>query len=493
MADVILFQPSTGFYDDLVKSIPLGLLAISRYLVQEDYKVKIIDQRIDKKWKKNLLKELDKHPLCFGTTSTTGQQIITAINVSKIVKENSEVKLVWGGNHPSLLPKQTLANEYIDIVLVGEADYSFCNLVKCIESGKSLGGVNGIYYKHNGKIIENPPEALLDLNSMPSLPYELIDINSYSNFSYGRDILMETSRGCPYSCTFCYEPGFNRRKWRSLTAENVIKNIKFVVDKFKVNDICFSDSNFFVDVERINKIVDWIIEEDINIRWNCQTSLNFLTKYDDEWLTKIEKSGLKWLEIGVESGSQRILDTIYKNMVTPNQIIDFNRKLKNFSNIIPKYNFITGFPTETDEDLKKTTNLILKLLKENPTAIIQALFSATPYPGTEFYDESIKNGFIPPSKLEDWAKFDPMEWISNIPWLDKNRIKRLKLLYFSSLFIDNKLDIHKKSFILEFFEKLYKPIGMYRFKTHSTFLQFELPLLNSYLHIQKVFRGIKLI
>lgn len=484
MADVILFQPSMGFYDGVVKSIPLGLLSISRYLDKEDYKIKIIDQRADKNWENNLKKELKKLPICFGTTSTTGYQIKNALEVSKIVKSESDVPIIWGGIHPTLLPIQTLKNKNIDVVVKGEGELSFYNLVKNIEKNKSLEDIKGICYKRDNKTIENANGPFLDLNKLPQTPYHLVNLNDYSHFSFGKDISMETSRGCPNKCAFCFEPLVNRRKWRSIKPTKVIETIKLVVDKFKVNNIWFSDDNYFKEIKRANAIAEGIINEGLDIHWNCGAHVNSLSRCTNEELLKIEKSGLKWLSMGVESGSQDILNSINKN-ITPKRVIDLNKKLKNFNEIIPKYNFMTGFVSETDEDLKKTTYLILRLLKDNPNAIIQALYSVTPYPGIEIFNIAVKNGFIPPTDLEGWIDFNPECWISNIPWLNKKQIKKLKLLYFSSLFIDNKISLHKKLFMLELFKKIYKPIGKYRFKSHSTKFPIELLLLDLYFDIHK--------
>ena len=261
MSDVLLFQPATGFYDKIVKSIPLGLLSISRYLDKEGYKIKIIDQRVDGNWQNNLKKELKKSPICFGTTSATGYPIYNALNASKFVKDNSDIPVVWGGIHTTLLPKQTIANKNIDVVMKGEGELTFYNLVKDIEKNKSLENVKGICYKEGRKIIENVNASYLDLNELPLVPYHLIKFKDYSQFSYGRDISMETSRGCPMNCTFCYEPVVSNHKWRCMEPKKVIENIKYVVDKFKVNNIWFLDDNFFVDIKRANKIVDGIINE----------------------------------------------------------------------------------------------------------------------------------------------------------------------------------------------------------------------------------------
>ena len=126
MSDVVLVFPKSSFLEKAMKHVylPLALLN-SVVFVEKEYSVKIIDQRIDSNWKNNLLKELKKKPLCVGVTSLTGEQIKYALEISKIVKEESDVPVVWGGAHANILPEQTLRNEYVDFVIQGEGEILF--------------------------------------------------------------------------------------------------------------------------------------------------------------------------------------------------------------------------------------------------------------------------------------------------------------------------------------------------------------------------------
>jgi radical SAM superfamily enzyme YgiQ (UPF0313 family) len=205
--------------------------------------------------------------------------------------------------------------------------------------------------------------------------------------------------------------------------------------------LLITDDNFLVDKKRGLEIAKKISNLSEDITWDCECSANILNSLTDDELKILEKSGLRLISIGIESGSPRIIKSIKKN-VNIAEVLNLNKRLRKFKGLIAKYNFMTGYPNETYSDLKKTTNLVLKLIKDNPQAICQSLFSIAPYPGTEFYDQAIKNGFIPPNNFEEWSNFNPEDWIDISPWINKKRKWKLKKLYYASFFIDKKLELY---------------------------------------------------
>jgi anaerobic magnesium-protoporphyrin IX monomethyl ester cyclase len=193
--DVILIQPRhrLGHGPSRRVSLPLGLLAVATPLDVAGYKVRIIDQRTEPDWEQSLLAELKTKPIGVGVTAMTGAPIWWALKASEIVKQNSDVPVVWGGVHPSLLPQQTLENQYVDIVVQGEGEETFFELVKALGNKEPLAKVKGIWYKEGGEIKQNPPRPFIDLNQ-----------KTHTMSISGRGVLhIETSRGCPFSCAFC--------------------------------------------------------------------------------------------------------------------------------------------------------------------------------------------------------------------------------------------------------------------------------------------------
>src|SRR3989344_5221212 len=176
MKKITLYDPIPDMIPDPLP-LPTELLAIAS-LLDKDYEIKIFDFRSDKE---EVIKQA-KESICFGLTCLTGLQISDGLEVAKAVrKANPKVPLVWGGWHPSLLPEQTIKNEYVDIIVKGQGERTFYELVKAIDKGKSLKEIKGITYKKDVKILHNIDRPLEDLNNFRRLPYYLVDVNRYIN------------------------------------------------------------------------------------------------------------------------------------------------------------------------------------------------------------------------------------------------------------------------------------------------------------------------
>jgi len=463
MSDIILVQPKLGYVDSFIykNTLPSALLSIARF-VDKGYKVKIIDQRTDKGWNKHLLKELNQNPLCVATTCMTGMPIKSALEISEFVKEKSHTPVVWGGQHPTILPEQCLENKNIDMVVRGEGETTFYQLVKALDKNKPLKNIKGISYKKNRKIIHNPDREFADLNKLSSLPYHLINIKDYLTKRLNvPSLYMETSRGCPNNCGFCYNKFFNKCRWRALSAENVIKNIKHAVDNLKIKNIYFYDDNFFVNAKRTEDIVGRIIKEKFDIIWGPQGSdLTYVNRLSGKSLKLLEKSGCSRLTFGVESGSERILDLINKK-ISPKNALDLNKKLREYK-MVANYNFMSGFPTETMEDIKKTAHLSLNLLKQNKNATISNILIYTPYLGTDLYPLALQQGLTQPEVLEEWINYNTDT--VNLPWLPKERKKMLESLFICSLFFDKKSEELNAPEIIRLLARIYRPIAKARVK-----------------------------
>ncbi len=478
---VILLHPSMRVGREVQNrvSIPLGLIAIATPLDLAGYKVKIIDQAVEHNWKDILVSELRQKPICVGLSTKTGPQIKYAIEASTIVKQYNGIPVVWGGVHPSLLPKQTLGNENIDIVVQGEGEETFFELVQALEKGESLNTVNGIWHKENGEIKNTPPRPFIDLNKQPSLSYHLVDVNRYLMKVFDVDhIRFSSSSGCPFKCSFCYNIVFNKRTWRALTAEKILEQIKEIRTKYGIRGIQLTDDLFFKDIQRVKEILTEVVNKNLDIVF---TKLDIhgseLSKMDDGFLKLLEKAGCKMLVVGVESGSQKILKMLNKG-INVFQVINFNRRIKKFS-IIPKYSFMMGFPTEDKEDIHKTISLILRLLDDNKEAM-KDINIYTPYPGTKLFDLSVNSGLNPPERLEDWVSFN---WrtinMKNTPWITEDMEKLLKMLHCSSLFLEKNYflnPIWPTNPLIVMLAKLYHPIARKRVEKLYYKFPFEIKL-----------------
>jgi len=477
MADVVLVQPTICFSDSVRTrpALPLGIMHISA-LLQENYKVKIIDQRVDADWKKNLKNEIKKSPIFIGLTAKTGDQIYFALEISRYIKSLSGIPVVWGGVHGSFFPEQTLKDKNIDIVVRGDGETTSVELAEKIQNSKDLKKVKGISYKYNEKVQHNPDRELVDLNKIPAPPLNLINLRDYLQTYLGqKSLTLQSSRGCIRSCQFCYNTVFNKGRWRALTAKKTIERIQDYKDAVEVENIYIIDDNFFIDLRRGEEFAERLIKEKMEITWQPHgTDFSSAISMSDRYIRLLKKSGLTGLKLGVESGSPRIRNLLNKQN-TVDEIIDVNRKFRKYK-IMMDYNFMAGFPTETIQDINKTVSLMKRLIVENPNARSYGINFYTPYPHTHLYELAIKKGFIPPKTLRKLAeyKFDSA-LVENpeVGHIDQRTLKYIKNISFLAPFLDNKSEDYDINPLFKLIYNIYSPLARFRLnnKLHGLLIE----------------------
>ena len=472
IADIILINPhGTKFVGDY--TLPLGLLQSSVY-ISEKYDVKILDLRVKPDWKSALLAELKKGPYFVGISTITGPNLISALQISKVVKENSKALVVWVGIHASLLPKQTVEHPLVDIVVKGEGEETFMELADAIINKKPLKGILGVWYKENGEIKSNPDRPPVDLNKLPKVPYDILDdIEKYIWVREDGVRVMNymSSRGCPQLCTFCYVASFYKSKWKQLSAQRVLEDLEYLKNRFKIGHVYINDDNYFVNLIRAKDVAQGIIDRKLDISWDVLGAHAQTTaRMSDELIKLLDKSRCTGLLTGVESGSQRILDLVKKN-ITVQMVIDANKKFIG-TGIVPTYTFISGYPTETNEELQMSVDLLFRLWKDNKNIIPGNVKPFIPYPGTPLYDMAVQYGFEPPSTVEGWAYITWDNYMKmKTPWLsDKDKKMRVNLYYSTVLMNPEYMFIRNKFFKLV--TTMMSPLMKFRTKK----LNFTLPL-----------------
>ncbi|MFH1416486.1 MAG: radical SAM protein [Elusimicrobiota bacterium] len=458
MKKVILFQPAIGYMDEMrtMPSLPLGLLsAVS--LVNKSYDVVIIDQRTEKNWQAAVDRISDADIVCAGVTALTGAMIKGGVEFSKYIKEKYEIPVVWGGVHASLLPRQTLENRYIDIVVQGEGEITFLKVVEALDTGKSLSGVSGIWHKQNGSPEKTADREFVQIEELPEMPYHLVDVNKYLPVYKGRkSVYFQSSRGCPYSCNYCYNTVFNRGRWRAVPAQKTLASLrKLVKENSDIEDVYFVDDNFFIDMKRAEDIIKGMNE--IGVSWQVQgVDIMALKNMDDAFFSLMEKNGCRRLTVGIESGSERIRKMMSKQG-TVQDIMEVMERLKN-RNIVIVCSFLAAVPGEEYSDVKATVGLVFDMQKINPLVRCQPVYLYTPYPGTGMYEEALKTGYKPPVSIEEWAL---CEWDTTIR--TDNR-KFYESLHFVSLFVDRKTEEYGVPRIVRFLAGLYRPVARARLR-----------------------------
>jgi len=490
-ADVILIYPKTGMDFGSTVAPPHSLLAIAAPLDKEGYRIKIIDQRIDRKWQVHLIEALKAKPICVGISTMTGIHIKFAIEVARVIRSytDGKIPIVWGGPHPSILPEQTLQNEYVDIVCIGEGEISFLELVKALEIKGSLLGIKGIAFKDGSQIIKNPPVPLIDIEQLLPVPWHLVNVEDYihtdmylKKSSRTLDI-GQTSRGCPFNCGFCCSASLRMRKWRAMSVQRSLDLIIDPIKKFKLNGIWIRDDEFYIDRERVNKICEGIIRENLNICWYTSgTRVDVFNKATDEQIDLLKRSGAYVLKYGAESGSDRILKLMNKG-ITVQDTIKANLKAKKHG-IIPAFSLMVAFPTETAEERNKTIELMFRLRKENPSAQFEAIATYTALPGTPLYDFARQNGLKPPATLEGWVEWNFIDYDlqgNRIPWFNYRDRKIIGNITYMSILANgfrNAIDSIANLFARYLLKIIYIPISFfYRMRLKYKWHKFSMDIM----------------
>lgn len=483
---ILLIFPKLGSYDHIIKDMPLSLIYAARIAQREGFAVTIVDQRLTDNWQKIISDELKKKPVLAGISVMTGRPIGYALEISEFIKEHSSIPVVWGGVHPTILPEQTLANNNIDIVVRGDGEISLWELAKlACEKDSSLSLIKGISFKEGNRIKHNESRLMTDTSDMPLPDYDLVNFGDYTRFgSPERFFSVLTSSGCPHRCGFCYSVSFDKNKWQPEPVERTIEHLGLIMGKYRPTYFSIIDSDFFVSLDRAMRLFRDIDKKGWKVKFGFRgVRVDDLFRADNDLFSLMEKVGVKHLHIGAESGSQRMLDLMNKD-IKIEQTIEINRRLKRFPGIIPTYNFFSGIPTETRKDIKCSTELILRLTKDNPNCLITAYNQFTPYPGTALFDLAVKYGLKPPETLEGWIDFDQSGFARNSPWLTKKQRDLLDMLYVTTIFIDRKVQslfISKKIRykIFRLIALLYRPIARFRLKNHFTAFFLEKKLKES--------------
>lgn len=462
--DVILFNPAprSGWQPHRRVELPLNLLYPATPLVHAGYTVSIIDQFADPDWKIKFVDALKERPLCFCVSSMTGPQIMHALKVCKLVKARyPDVPIIWGGIHASILPEQTVKHSCVDIVVVGEGEATLLELVKTLEQGGPLHHVTGIAYVNDGQYYFTGYRPFVDLNEQPPLAYHLINVDLYRRRIFGSDhVSVNSSRGCAHSCGFCYESVVHKRKWRTMQPKLVVERLKLLIDDYGIHGFNFTDSNMFVNMNHAYSVMEEIVRADLNIRiGKLHIRIDSILKMEKKYFNLLIRAGVERITIGVESGNQRILDLINKNL-TVDKVIDASRKVADYS-IVPVYLFMMGLPSETPEELGQSIRLAKQILHENRRA--STSFNIyMPYPGTDLYNIALQHGLEEPNQLEGWAPLNYRYIPLKTPWISNETRKLLVGLDLPLMFMGKGHAYKKTNPIVRGLSNLYSPLARYR-------------------------------
>lgn len=403
---------------------PLPLMAVAAPMLAAGIEVKLVDGRVIHPHLPRII-EAAGGSLFVGLSVMTGWQIRDAIDISRAVKDAfPDIPIVWGGYHASMLPAQTLAEEYIDIVIRGQGQLAALELTQRLAAGKDIDGIAGVCFKRDGQVVLAEHPALVGIDQFPSTPYDIIDIEKYMVPDLGaRSMKYFSSQGCPFGCGFCVETSMYGRGWVGFSAERVVDDLESLVRNHGVDAFDFADTNFFVSKKRVQAICEGIIARGLDIKWAADVRTKQFIDFTPELRQLVYDAGCRRLLLGAESGSQAALQQIGK-ATTVDDTLRVSR-LCNELGIIARFTTMFGFPGEPEKDVELTLRMIEGIKAINEDFEVHGFFFA-PYPGAPMYDEAVRLGFVPPQRLEDWVDFDLTEL--HTPWVNPEYKRKVDMI-----------------------------------------------------------------
>lgn len=387
------FEPGEG---DLRPAPPYGIMTVGAYLESKGHEVLLFDwsgEKIDDDKRRSLL---NAKPELVGLHVKISTALLRAIQVSKWAKAN-KIPVVWGGPGTMVIPELMLREGPVDYLVLGEGEQTISELVDALEQNLPLQDIKGLAYLEEGQYIRTAArERITDLNSLPKpLWNKLGDLARYFTPLYGRNaISLVTSRGCPGNCTFCYSKMMWGYKWYALSPQRVVDDIEEIMRLDpRISGFIIMDDLFATDPQRVKDICSIIIDKKLDIVWNCEIRADMI---DRSLLAVMKQAGCKQILVGVESGSDRLLQMVRKD-VSAEEIIQA-AKLIHEADMEVYAMVINGLPTETKEDIKRTERM-LDVIKPEYTEFLTYM----PYPGTVLFDSAVEHGFSPPTNLEGWG------------------------------------------------------------------------------------------
>ncbi len=380
---------------------PLNILTVGTALKNAGFVPRLIDGRYED-IREKLKVYVNERTLFVGISTMTCYQIIFGLKSAQIVRKmNSKIPLVWGGMHPTVLPEETLrTSDYVDIVCKGEGEVTVVELAEALKEGRPLKDIAGIVYKDkNGGVINNRDREFIDFEKLPPLDYGLLDPSVY-NLHF---LSYQSSRGCPHRCKFCEVGPIHNRRYRARSIETVFKDIEAIVKKYSTRTINIIDENFFVNLNNAKKFANMVLEKGLKFKWRAWCRADYFRRADAEFWRLMKRAGLKDLEIGAESGSQKTLDNIGKDYKV-DDILNAVRQLDEVG-VTAKFSFMCGLPDEEKDDMEKTVRMIDYLNNDFKDNCITQLFLYMPLPMTAFYNELKRKGCVFPNRLKDWGSF----------------------------------------------------------------------------------------
>ena len=402
--NVVLINPAVNpasqskIVNQLINKIfPTSIGILAGYIMDRGVvdSVRIIDEQIEFIEDQ----EIEKIILSLDSPRIIGFSVLTLNSrraydlAGKIKRVDPNALVVLGGIHPTVLTEEVLSNKDIDVVIRGEGEETFKELVELVLSEKGYKQINGISFRENDSIHHNQDRAMItNLDDIPPFPYHLFEKNLDKYPSFG---CVFTSRGCPYKCIFCSSRNISGMQYRIYSIERIVSEIKLLVEKYNQKIIWIMDDNIAVNPKRFKNFVELVIKEGLHKKTEFHGSMRG-DNLTDEVLEWAKKGNFRMISFGMETGAEPLMKLIDKRETVEAVVSAIKRTHQ--KGITTAATLIFGLPTETRNDRWETMRLVRSL------PLASARFNTLcPYPGTPAFAQLNSKGKV--LIKEDWANF----------------------------------------------------------------------------------------
>lgn len=390
MEDVLLIHVDS-YFNLLYSFYNLGLLSMATLLKESGFKVRCIASG-------NIF-FLNQHKMKTMSTKFSPRIVglyVNSDNIHNVISLATDMKnwvpgvrIAVGGPLATIMKEKLLDIPVFDFVVPGEGEYPLLGLAEYFIRGKgSLKDIPSIIYRSEGQVVINKRcEPIKDLDTLPPVNYDLVNVN------YG--FFYSTGRGCPYKCSFCFQE-VHGKGYRFHSAQRVVDDITRTVEKYNSKTVNIVDDTFIAKPERVEEICTRLVEKrkekDLDFIFFCEGRVDIIDRHP-ELLERLKEAGMARLQIGVETGNQEILDA-YNKKITLAQIEKVVERIANLGGFSVYGNFIMGGPHETRKTFDKTVAFAKKLLNIAPGSFECATSFLCPFPGTDIGEHPDKYGII---------------------------------------------------------------------------------------------------
>lgn len=394
---------------------PMGIAYIGSVLRDKGHSVRIADFNVTNE-------KVDFSQFDVVGISSDTSRYKSSLLLAKEAK-NAGCSVVMGGPHVSYQDEEVLSTGLCDYVVRSEGEETMLELLDAMQGG-DVRAVRGLSYLNGAAVHRTGPRDFIqDMDSLVPAR-DLLDMKAYRHLEMAKRKMTSvlTSRGCPFSCSFCCSTEFSGRKWRTRSPLKIVDEIEDIVTNHGFNGIAFLDDNFTLDSKRVIAICDEIMRRDLDIYWWCFSRADTLLK-NEEMVRKMSEAGAKYIFIGFESRHQKTLDS-YNKKTTGSMARDVSALLRKYR-ISVHGSFIIGNTDETKEMVLDTVKYSREI---NPEAIQFSIL--TPYPGTRLFEET-RDRIL----TYDWDLYDCLHSVIRTDHLSRQELESMLRKAYMSFYL----------------------------------------------------------